>query len=155
MLEDVLDELIRQHTDSEALREAILDGYQGVDRRRDLFRRLGGISLGKLLTEDWGQEFLRDWRTLAERRNKVAHGSYYYRGSEDGALLSRVQINLLRAFAEMENYVTRRTAKKNTPPEPGAEAPGIAPEQSRLSRSPFRSLLKKRAVCRLRRNHWP
>ena len=108
MLEDVLVELLRQETSSEVLIEATLDCNQGVERRRTLFGRLSGTPLGELLTEDWGQEFLRDWGTLSARRNKVAHGKYYYRGSEDVVLLQRVRRNCLRAFVEMHNRVSRR-----------------------------------------------
>lgn len=113
MLEDVLFELIRQHTASEALSEAVLESYQGVGRRRSLFGRLSGTALGDLLKEDWGQEFLRDWSTLAERRNKVAHGSYYYRGSEDVELVDRMRRSYLRTFVEMHNHVTRRPTAPN------------------------------------------
>ena len=108
MLEDVLVEVLRQHTQSEELSEAVLDSHQGVERRRSLFGRLSGTSLGDLLQGDWGQQFLRDWTTLAQRRNKVAHGAYYYLGSEDGVLLERLRGTYLRAFTEMHNHVTRR-----------------------------------------------
>ncbi len=108
MLEDVLVELLRQHTVSEALSEAVLDSHQGVERRRSLFGRLSGTALGDLLNEDWGQEFLRDWNMLAARRNKVAHGSYYYRGSEDVVVIHRMRRSYLRAFVEIHNHVTRR-----------------------------------------------
>ncbi len=110
MLEDVLVELLRQDTASEALIEATLDSNQGVERRRVLFGRLNGTPLGELLTEGWGQEFLCDWSALAARRNKVAHGRYYYHGSEDVVLLERVRRDCLRAFAIMHNEVTRRAA---------------------------------------------
>ena len=118
MLEDVLVELLRQHTASEALSEAVLDCHQGVERRRALFGRLSGTALGDLLMEDWGQEFLRDWSTLAARRNKVAHGSYYYRGSEDVVLIQRMRASYLRAFVEMHNHVTRRAAVPSESGEP-------------------------------------
>lgn len=108
MLEDVLVELLRQHTTSEDLRETVLDSNQGVERRRILFARLSGTTLGDLLKDDWGQEFLRDWTTLAAHRNKVAHGAYFYHGSEDIVLIDRIRQNCLRAFVEMHNYVTRR-----------------------------------------------
>ena len=110
MLEDVIVELLRQHTESEELREAVLDSHQGVERRRTLFGRLSGTALGDLLKEGWGQEFLRDWTTLAGRRNKVAHGAYYYRGSEDNPLIRRMKGSFLRAFVEMHNHVTRCAA---------------------------------------------
>lgn len=113
MLEDVLVELIRQHTASEVLSEAFLESHQGVGRRRSLFGRLSGTALGDLLKEDWGQELLRDWTTLAERRNKVAHGSYYYQGSEDVVLIDRMRRSYLRAFVEMHNHVTHRSARPN------------------------------------------
>jgi hypothetical protein len=110
MLEDVLVELLQQHTSSEALSEAVLDSHQGIERRRDLFRQLAGTSLGDLLREDWGREFLLDWKTLAARRNKVAHGSYYYRGSEDMVTVHRMRNSYFPAFAEMHNHVTRHAA---------------------------------------------
>ncbi len=110
MLEDVLVELLRQHTASEGLCEAVLDGYQGIERRRTLFGRLSGTALGDVLKEDWGQEFLRDWSRLTTQRNKIAHGSYYFRGSEDVELIRRLRTNLPRSFAEMHNHVTRRAA---------------------------------------------
>jgi hypothetical protein len=110
MLEDVLYELLQEHTSSEALRDAVLDSYQGVERRRSLFGRLAR-PLGELLSEPWGQELLRDWSTLAGRRNKVAHGSYYYRGSEDVALIQRMEEKYLRAFVEMHNHVTRQAMR--------------------------------------------
>jgi hypothetical protein len=108
MLEDVLVEVLRQHTSSRELRDAVLDSYQGVERRRTLFGRLSGTTPGDLLRETWGQEFLRDWTTLASRRNKVAHGAYYYRGSEDLILIDRMRRTFLKAFVEMHNHVTRR-----------------------------------------------
>lgn len=108
MLEDVLVELLRQHTTSDGLREAVLEGYQGIERRRALFGRLSNTSLGDLLKEEWGQEFLRDWRTLTTQRNKIAHGSYYFRGSEDVELIKRLRASVLRSFVEMHNHVTRR-----------------------------------------------
>jgi hypothetical protein len=110
MLEDILVELLRQHTASEGLCEAVLDGYQGIERRRTLFGRLSGTALGDVLKADWGQEFLRDWSTLTAQRNKIAHGSYYFRGSEDVELIRRLRTNFLRSFAEMHNHVTRRAA---------------------------------------------
>lgn len=78
--------------------------------RPPLSREQNGTTLGDLLKEDWGQEFLRDWNTLAARRNKVAHGSYYYRGSEDVVAVHRMRGSYLRAFVEMHNYVTQRAA---------------------------------------------
>jgi hypothetical protein len=110
ILEDVIVELLKQLTASDALREAVLESNQGVGRRRELFGSLAGMPLGGLLNEDWGQAFLRDWSTLAQRRNKVAHGGYYYKGSDDVELLTRMRGNCLRVFVEMHNYVTRRAA---------------------------------------------
>lgn len=110
MLEDVLVELLQQHTASEALSDAVLESYQGVERRRNLFGRLSGTALGDLLKEEWGQEFLRDWNTLVARRNKVAHGSYYYGGSEDVVVVHRMRQSYVRAFVEIHNHVTRRAA---------------------------------------------
>lgn len=107
MLEAVLVELVRQHTTSDALSEAILDSYQGVERRRSLFSRLSGTSIGGVLSDEWGQEFLRDWKALATRRNKVAHGAYYYADSNDLLLMQRMRGSYLRAFVEMHNHVTR------------------------------------------------
>ncbi len=110
MLEDVLVELLQQHTNSEALREAVLDAHQGVERRRTLFTKLNRASLGEVLAEQWGKEFLQDWKTLAERRNKIAHGKYYYRDSNDLELVRRISSGLLRAFVEVHNHVTRQMA---------------------------------------------
>ena len=123
MMEDVLVEILHLHTASEGLREIILDCNQGIARRRALFGSLSGTPLGKLLTEEWGQEFLRDWTTLAGHRNKLAHGSYFYRGSEDVMLLQRMRQNYLRVFVEMHNYVTRLAA---TPVNPFVEGDGEA-----------------------------
>ena len=103
MLEDILVELIRAHTPSEPIREALLEAYEGVSRRRMLYKNLSGHALGDVLTEDWGQSFLADWAALASRRNKVAHGQYYFRASNDVELLKRVLRSFARAFVAMHN----------------------------------------------------
>lgn len=106
MLEDLLVEVLRDHSSSEALRDAVLDGYEGVARRKQLFKRLSGRKLGDILSELWGQEFLADWERLSTRRNRIAHGSYYFPDSTDVLLMERLSGSMFKALAELNNAVT-------------------------------------------------
>jgi hypothetical protein len=106
LLEDVLSHLLRLHTTSDALVEATLDGYQGVARRRDLFNRLSARPMGEILIDKRLKEFLADWQSLIELRNKLAHGHAFVTSSRHDDLIRRVEGRACEAFAELENAVT-------------------------------------------------
>jgi hypothetical protein len=109
MLADILSTLVKGHSTSERLADIVLDEWDTLSRRKTLFNRLSRRPLGDILSTPDEQHFLQDWDTLAKRRNQLAHGHYYYRGSEDAAVLTRLRADVFHAFAKLHNEVADQT----------------------------------------------
>ncbi len=105
MLADILSTLVKDHCASERLADVVLDEWDTLARRKALFSSLSVRSLGEILNTPQDQQFLQDWDALAKRRNQMAHGHYYYRGSEDAVVLGRLQGQAFHAFAKIHNEV--------------------------------------------------
>lgn len=116
MLADILFTLVKGHSPSERLADVVLDEWDTLTRRRVLFSRLSLRPLGEILSTPAGQLFLQDWDALAKRRNHLAHGHYYYRGSEDAVVLRRLQENAFPKFASIHNEVEDQLKGPPAPP---------------------------------------
>lgn len=116
MLADILSTLVKGHSPSERLADVVLDEWDTLARRKLLFNRLSVRPLGEILSTPAGQQFLQDWDALAKRRNQLAHGHYYYRGSEDAVVLRRLQEKAFQEFASIHNEVEDQL--QDDPPTP-------------------------------------
>src|SRR5207248_1182595 len=91
IFEHVLTHLLRLHTTSDALIDAALEAFQGVERRRELFNRLSSIPMSELLHDKRMDEFLSDWSSLVKLRNKLAHGHAFVTSTRHDDLIRRVE----------------------------------------------------------------
>ncbi len=105
MFADILSFLVKSHRASERLGKIVIDEWDTIARSKQLFNRLSDKPLGEILNTAEGQQFLQDWDVLTKRRNNLAHGHYYYRGSLDGVVLERLKNQAFHAFAKVHNAV--------------------------------------------------
>ena len=109
MIADILETLVKGHGPSNRLGEMVLDEWDTLTRRKRLFNGLSDKPLGDILDTPEGQQFLQDWDVLAKRRNNLAHGHYYYRGSLDALVLDRLKKQAFHVFAKIHNHVEDQT----------------------------------------------
>jgi len=115
LLEDVLWELLAAHQSPNLISELVLDGYRGRERRIWLFETLSGKSVANVLKSKRLDGFLSDWEELANARNRIAHGQYFYRRKSDPrTLIKRVYNKCVPAFAELQNHAAGVRAAKMT-----------------------------------------
>lgn len=107
--DQVLWRLVAQRSKDTDTAEAVMDELRGIDRRLKFFRALTKASVDQVWSTPALAHVSSDWAKLREKRNKVAHGHYYYTVTKDHGLeltlLDRLRKSFLPAFAEMENYV--------------------------------------------------
>jgi len=102
---NILNTLVKGHSSSDLLVDIVLDEWDTLTRAKKLCNRLSIKPLGEILDTANDQQFLQDWDTLAKRRNLLAHGHYYYKGSLDGLVLHRLKQHAFHAFAKIHNDV--------------------------------------------------
>ena len=113
IFEHVLSHLLQLHAVSDALIEAALDAYQGVERRKELFNRLSAQPLGEILQDKRMNEFLADWSALAKLRNQLAHGHAFVTSRRHDDVIRRVEERACEAFVQLENAVTAQAGRKS------------------------------------------
>jgi hypothetical protein len=110
MLADILEILVNGHSASNRLSEMVLDEWNTLTRQKKLLNGLCAKPIGDILNTPEGQQFLQDWDVLANQRNNLAHGHYYYRGSLDALVLDRLKKQAFHLFAKLHNHVEDQTA---------------------------------------------
>lgn len=104
-LESVLWELLEAQNSSTLHSEVVLDGYQGRERRVELFKVLSGASVSEVLKAKNLEIFLADWGVIIKARNDIVHGKYSSERNDDPkASIKRVIEKCFDAFAELHNH---------------------------------------------------
>lgn len=127
--EHVIWRLVAQRSKDTDTAEAVMDELRGIDRRLKFFRTMTKVGVDEVWSDPALNQVGPDWNSLRTKRNKVAHGLYYFTVTKDHVLerelVRRLQTSFLPAFATLENHV--QTWMATRPGGPPAGAPGSTP----------------------------
>jgi hypothetical protein len=104
MLEELLLSLAVKAGLNEIVFDALMDAYEGRERRLNLFKALNDKSVGNLVQIDPAlATFMADWKALANLRNQIAHGSEMLFSKSDLEPVERFRDNLLEVYKLLNN----------------------------------------------------
>lgn len=108
LLEEVILTLVTYHYKSNRAIEALLDAYQGRNKRINLFNKLNANKLSEILKSIGNNSFLTEWDTMARLRNEVVHrGSYKNRDSKVDVIIKTLLDNCIDVFAIINNEIIK------------------------------------------------
>lgn len=110
MLEQAVWTLIQYQVKTDKAGEALLESYQGRERRLRLFQKLNGFSLKDVLADKGYKTFLSDWKELAQIRNRIVHNgsignSVGMNSEEINNLIIRLKKDSMGVFTLINNEV--------------------------------------------------
>lgn len=110
MLEQAVWTLIQYQVKRDKAGEALLESYQGREKRLILFQKLNGFSLKDVLADKGYKIFLSDWKKLEQIRNRIVHNgsignSVGMNSEEINNLIIRLTKDSMEVFTLINNEV--------------------------------------------------
>ncbi|MEK4045918.1 hypothetical protein NSU18_19995 [Paenibacillus sp. FSL H8-0048] len=104
LLEETVTKLAYKHCNSDTAVEALLDSYQGRQKRIALFNKLSGLKMKELLNNNGFTDYLFWWEAISTLRNKIVHQGFYAQTEIDVNMTIRNLLNnSIDVFALLNN----------------------------------------------------
>lgn len=108
LLEETLNRLVSQYVNSNQAAEALMDSFQGRQKRIALFNKLSGMKLKELLYVAGFNRFLNEWEAISYLRNKVVHRGFHGLSDIDiNATITNLLNSCIDVFTLLNNEVTK------------------------------------------------
>lgn len=113
LLQEALYDLLPSYTSSLLLAENLLKRSEGLEARLKLFTALNEKSVHKILKANGMESFWTDWKSLADARNHIGHGTFFHTPvkpgvdleTEEKRLITAVKEDMLKAFTFIVNGI--------------------------------------------------